>query len=50
MKTHQNVFHSDFIIFFVSDINQITCFFFLEKIADLSKQSSRRVLSVVSAY
>ena len=37
-------------IFFVSNVIQTSCFFFLEKVADLYEQSSRRVSSAVGAY
>ena len=37
-------------IFLVSNVIQTSCFFFLEKVADLYEQSSRCVLSAVGAY
>ena len=36
--------------FFVSNVIQTSCFFYLEKVADLYEQSSRCVLSAVDAY
>ena len=37
-------------IFFASSVIQTSCFFFLEKAADLYEQSSRHVSSAVGAY
>ena len=37
-------------IFFASSVIQTSCFFFLEKAADLYEQSSRNVSSAVGAY
>ena len=51
MKTHDNcVFVQILWYFFVYNIIQTSCFFFLEKVADLYEQSNQGLLSAVGAY
>ena len=51
MKTHLNTCSLRFYdIVFVYNVIQTSCFFFLEKVAALCEQSSRRALLAVSVY